>query len=261
MARRSQRGDRDARAALIRSNLRLVMHIARPFFSESLSRLDLIQEGNQGLVRAVDGFDPERGHRLATYAGWWIRKAIRLGIQNQGRTIRLPPHLHDRLQRARQLERDWTQDTGRSPQIEEIAALCGVEPKTLAANLRAGQATLSLNRSHSDSNEELAERIPCDASEDPEASATQKIQSEEIQRLLAQIRPRDAEMIRLRFGLGNHPPHTYEEIGERYGLTRERTRQLVRRGLKELFEIESEAEAQALEHRASSGLLRRPRAR
>jgi RNA polymerase primary sigma factor len=225
----------NARDHLIKANTRLVVSIAKRYMTRGVPFLDLIQEGNLGLMRAVEKYDYGRGFRFSTYATWWIRQAITRAIADQGRTIRVPVHMSDRIRQLYKTAHRLEQDNGRKPTAEEIAAELGMEPRKVRWMLRVSWQPLSLERPVGDDDDgEFGQFIENDAIPSPAQSAYDKLLHEKIEALLDTLTPREARILRLRFGLLNGRSHTLEEVGEKFGLTRERIRQIEGRALRRL---------------------------
>lgn len=224
-----------AREHLIKANTRLVVSVAKKYMSRGVPFLDLIQEGNLGLMKAVEKFDYRRGFRFSTYATWWIRQTITRAIADQGRTIRVPVHMSDRIRRLYRVARQLEQDYGRKPTPEEIAAELDVEPRKVRWMLRVSWQPLSLERPvGEDDDSELGHFIENDSTPTPSQVAIDNMLHAKIEELLNTLTPREARILRLRFGLQNGRSHTLEEVGQKFGLTRERIRQIEGRALRRL---------------------------
>ena len=229
------RSGEEARANLIKANSRLVISIAKRYIGQGVPFLDLIQEGNLGLMRAVDKFDYKRGYKFSTYATWWIRQAITRAIADQGRTIRVPVHMSDRIRRLYGVSRELEQKLGREPTLKELADALGISLQKVRWMLRISRRPLSLEKPvGEDGDSELGAFIEDEDAPAPTEVASHQLLRQELERALATIDPREARILRLRFGLIDGRAHTLEELGQKFGLTRERIRQIEGEALRRL---------------------------
>ena len=224
-----------AREHLGRANTRLVVSIAKRYMGQGLPFPDLIQEGNVGLMRAVDKYDYSRGNRFSTYATWWIRQAITRALAQKTRTIRIPLHMTERIRQMYRAAQDLEQTLGRRPTAEEIATAMEVAADAVRAMMDASQHAIALERPVGDDGDsEFGDFIEDQETISPVESATQNLLEETIEEVLAELTPRQSHILRLRFGLGGGEPHTLEEIANKFGLSRERIRQLEKEALRRL---------------------------
>ena len=234
LARRKDEGDEEAKRRLIESNLRLVMSITRNYVNSGVPLLDLIQEGNLGLIRAVEKFDYRMGFKLSTYATWWIRQAVTRAIADQGRTIRLPVHVVDQVRRVMRARRILTQKLNRDPLPAEIAKESGLELKRVQELLDLVEDPVSLETPVGDGDSMYGDMLEDVNSEQPEVVLAELLRSVELQGALDKLSERMRHVLELRFGLSGKVPQTLEEVGAALGVTRERVRQLESRALREL---------------------------
>jgi RNA polymerase primary sigma factor len=235
LARRKDAGDMAAKQELIERNLRLVMSIARPYSAASgVPLMDLIQEGNVGLMRAVEKFDHTKGFKLSTYATWWIRQAISRAIADQGRTIRLPVHVVDNLKRLRKADRRLRQELGRQATPEELATATGLGIKKVAALLDIVEDPVSLDVSVGDGDSDIADLVEDPNAVRPDAAITEGGVAYELSQALDQLQEQERKVVELRFGLDGEGTRTLDEVSAELGCTRERVRQVEGRALSAL---------------------------
>jgi RNA polymerase primary sigma factor len=242
LARRKDEGDEWAKKKLIESNLRLVMSITRNYTKAGVPLLDLIQEGNLGLIRAVEKFDYKLGYKLSTYATWWIRQAVTRALADQGRTIRLPVHVADQVRRLMRARRQLAQKLNREPTMEELAKESGFPEKRVQELLDLVEDPVSLETPVGDGESMYADLIEDIHSERPDETTSQKLRGKELAEAMLRLNPRMRRVLALRFGLDGEQPQTLEEVGAGLGITRERVRQLEARALRELRAVAPDLE-------------------
>ena len=233
LAKKIKRGDKHAREHMIKANLRLVVKIARDYENLGLPLLDLINEGNIGLMKGVERFDPKKGAKLSTYASWWIKQAIKRALANQSKTIRLPVHVVDKVAHIRRAEMRLRETLDREPTDEEVASELGLDARRVRRYRQASRAPVSLDAPLGDDDTERVAEVVADPNAAlPSEKLVYESDNALVQEILATLSPREREILSLRYGLSDGQERTLEEVGERFGVTRERIRQIQEEALK-----------------------------